>query len=344
MQELFNTANFEAIVDGNNVTSKLWSNMKVFQFRNITSGVIIPDYSEEKNQPTIYVVPMSQNDMGEIGVASNEQVWKYNGQPLSFDESGFSLVPEGVFMKTTHVVNGRKYPAIKIVKNLISDLNLDNDTIAFEGKAGVAGDYVNIYPSMDILIAETAGDPYMGAIDASNYGVITNANKSILLTALLYLGKGVVAKDVTYKWFQSTDKDWKELKSDKDAPAKLTVTDTMVESVSTFKCEFYHNGKLAAVTPIQIQDTTDPWKVHLALDGPTKMRKGDKTIITPSVVLSSTMEPIKEEFRYNYRLMNNSTLEEIRTATGDNFTMTYDEVKANAPGILLQVGAYVVKS
>lgn len=298
---------------------------------------VAPDFTIVTNQPTINPVITISTRTG-IVVPSDVK-WYYNSSEITFNASGLSLAPfAGIFQKVIRQLDNM--PGLKIVKNLASASNRDNDTIGFDGAIDTGGAARRISKDYTILIQERAGDVRVGTIsypDGKN-GVITSQTDSVQLKANLREGTyNIPTTDYTVKWKKLVGESWQVLKSESGVELTghtITVTAGMINSFQLVMAEYYDKtGSLITTDSAPVTDASDPLMIvsnPIPADE-TLVNDTDTVKYTPSVVSRSNVSAALAGFTFSYALVDPAG-KIIRTASGTSFTVTVSDSDAAGGG------------
>lgn len=280
-----------AMVEGDQVTATLSSTKPLSQYvKKGTSGVS-PDWTVEANQPIVYVVARSQNTGLRKTIQPESEEWSYNGLKIEFNASGVSTFPSyvaGKFLKTVHNDGDNDVPALKIIGNLASPDNTDNDQITFKGNVEIGGIARPLEPSITVRIEETVGDPYDGYIDATDGGVIDDDTASVTLTAHLLRGGNSITTGVSYKWSKAILGGWQEINASGGTPNKITLSAADIDSSAIIKCEFYVDNVLVFTETRPVYDETDPLVMAMNPSQSTQLKENESVTFGPTIHRRST--------------------------------------------------------
>lgn len=332
MTKIQTSARIHMVSNGDNITAVLDSNKPLSQFKKIGTNSFMPDWKVAENQPTIIPRAFSQNSKKEVPIVIGSDKWLINNKEIIFDASGLSTTPKGVFQRVTVTENGVKIPALKIIDNLISESNTDNDTLECQCKVTVGTKTFDIYPMTDITLQETSGDPYTGYISATNAGVLTNDVNAVVCTAYLQRGGASMTQGVTVKWKKRENNTYVDIPSDVDKPFQRTFTRDDVDSNLIVMAEFLVNGVSVFATTRSISDITDPLDILMTIIAGGQPLQGETDQITYEckIIRRNTNIVIPNTQPFNFTLQKTDGTE-IRKATGEQFTITgRDAVNAGA--------------
>lgn len=255
--------------------------------QSYSDGTCVPNWTDTTKQPIVYIV--LQNGSSWVLPDANYQ-WYYNGQPIQWDDQGKSLVhasglAAGTFEKVTNFTpemyqSGQYVPAIKIVKNVASDNNVDIDVIRFEGFKTLATNAVPFSAFINITITELIRGGYVGMIYLDGNTTdkdISSPTDTVGLVARLYDSSGNEMTSGTngakYEWFINDT-----VKIAKGTTNTLTVTEQDVYDYAIVKVKFYmpkdnpenpgtNIDTLVATDYLEVDDTQDPEEMYFAYNG-----------------------------------------------------------------------------
>lgn len=297
---------FTRIIDGDVITTHMYSTEILVQRLKAGTNTPLPDWNIAVNQPTIFPRAISQNTGNRIKIHSPK--WYYNGVEI--------LSGNPTFFTGTHDDGGVVVPSLTIVRNLASINNLDSDTIRFEGKATIAGVEYNVSSSIEIRIEEMVGEPYDGIIKATEGGVIDNDTPEVTATALLYKGGVQISSGVTYKWFRVGKSGDTELTPPTSTPNKMTFKDDDIDSELTIRVDFYYNGTKVYSATRLLSDETDPYYLEVSMNGPVDLRDGEEVYIKPNVKDRATGKVVTG---YNFEFVFMNNLHEVQFTHKENY-------------------------
>lgn len=325
------------VSNGDTITSQLESTEMLGQFIKAGTNQFMPDWRIAENQPVIKPVAFSQNSKTAVPVVNGSEKWLYNGVELTFDAEGLSTNPKGLFQKVVLTEQGVKIPALRIVNNLVSTSNTDNDRLTFEGKAVVGQSEFDIMPSRDITLQKTMGDPYDGFISASDSGVLTNEVASTTCKAYLRRGGAELTTGVTYKWFKRGLTAYEAIASDVNKPDQKTFKRDDVDANLIIKVEYYINSEMVYSVTRSISDLTDPLALQREILSGSEPLVGEASQITYGfkIIRKNTQTEIPTKDNYSFSLQK-ITGQEVREGTGKQFAITgKDFLNAKVPQLRL---------
>lgn len=300
--KLQKTQRITIISNGDSINAQLESDKHLSQFIKAGTNTYSPDWSKSENQPTIKPLAFSQSQ-GRVAVVFGSDSWYYNNVEIKFDASGVSTNPKGMFKRVALTENGVQVPALRIISNIISLSNTDNDLLTCKCKVKVGVKEYDIQPQRDIRLQETMGDPYDGFIAAQNGGVLTNEVDKTTCTAYLRKGGSDIVQGVTYKWFKRGLTDYIAVDSDVNKPNQRTFTRAEIDANLIIKVEFYiDNVQVFSVTR-SLSDLTDPLEIE------------------DSIVKGTDISTDNDSITYAYRVVRKNTDIVIPTASNFNFSL-----------------------
>lgn len=352
--ELQSSFKFMAVVDGATLNGYLRvdGSPLVQRYRPGTE-IFIPDFPTlpDNNKPTVATVIMNVSD-GTV-LVPNTLTFKYNGVELTFGSDGLSTNAgwEGTFKRITgHPINigGQSYPmtVLRIMKNLASASNVDNDRISVSGTVEIGGSSIEFNElSIEVSIMESTDNIYDIILEDDNGGHLVDGDTSTTIKAKIYQS-GMLLEDTTgfsYKWFKVEASGDAALGT--AATQVITVND--VDSVLTVRCDVYKDSSLLASGFLDIADITDPYYIQLNITGVTGdyIRKGETAVVTPVAVKRSTGE-INPDLvtSWQFRTVNNEgedfKLQNHPSAsfTGANCQITYTDTVNGGGAIIGYIG------
>lgn len=320
---------FTRIIDGNIITSNLYSTKILVQRLKKGADVPLPNWEEEEHQPTIYPRVIAQSTGKRVTLHSHK--WFYNGAEINSGDNRFKLV--------TYDDGGVSVPGLKIVKNLAVFDNLDTDVISFEAKTTISGVDYEVKANIDIRLEEMVGEPYDGVIEATEGGVIDDDTPEITATAILYKGGAIITEGVTYKWYRITIEGQEEIKPDPATPNKMKFKDADVNSELTIKVEFYYSGQLVYSEVRILSDETDTLYLHVSISNGQSLREGESSVLTP-MVYNRVLNQKVPGYSYEYSELDNM-LELIGKKQGATYTMTSDNLAKHGDQINIIINATI---
>lgn len=303
-----------------------------------SGGVIVaPDFAIAANQPSLFPVITVSTKTGQV-IPSDEK-WYYNSAAITFNASGLSTgTLAGVFQKVTRSSDGM--PGLKIVKNLASSTNKDNDTIGFDGAIDTGGFSRRISKDYTILIQERTGEVRVGTIsypDGKN-GVIETQTDSIQLKANLREGNNTIpTTDYTVRWKKLNGTNWVPLTNESGTEVTgytVTVTEGMVNSFQLIMCEFYGlDGVLITTDTAPVTDASDPLIIMLNPTPEDETISADDDVVkyTPMVVSRSAPTSPIAGYTYTYAVLKKDGTV-YRSGTGTSFTVGIPDSDATGGG------------
>lgn len=259
------------------------------------------DFTVAANQPTLYPMPYSSKKGTYVLPTETGMQWYYNN--LLVDNAGILDAKgavkdayKGMFSRTRYLLNGKEYPALKIIGNLCSETDQTNKTIYFVGNV----DGIQIVCKQDIPINVTTGTPFNVVVTCvnsagENDSVMDVDNEYLQLTAVLNSGNTPV-NGGTFRWEKLECGSWQNLttvsgKYTISSNGKtLKVEDAGVEGIENFRCVVTYNGA-SYYKVITLSDTRDPFFIDKGRSTPSNsIRSNENVTYTPKVYRRSTQE------------------------------------------------------
>ncbi len=350
MSEVRKVTSVRRLKNGKEVTIMMQSNVgdpyQEYRGEGASGATAAPDWTVDANRPTIWAEIYSNLQR----IIYTDAQWTYNVTKLTFGSDGLSTNSglEGVFLKTTY----QGVPALKIMKNLASKDNQDNDIIYLDCAFKVAGIDDRAQSSITVGIGRASADVYKGTIQPVNDGgyVIKKVNSSIQVRGgLLFGGAKVNDADYTVEWKKQLNGSLVPLTDDTGSNVSdtsnhtITITNSMVNSALNLYAIFKDkNGKELTSDVQGIIDASDPLSIKLnAVPADEVIVNDDDTVVyTPNVVNSDgqVMTEFSNKFLF---LLSNEQGEKI-TGAYDNSTVptssqtiTAADVDKAEPGALI---------
>lgn len=307
---------FIKILDGNVITSELYSTEILVQRLKKDTSSPIPDWENSPNKPIIYPRILSQNTGKRINISSFK--WYYNGKEIDKNDNRFE--------QTIHKDGEIEIPALKIIRNLVSYTNLDTDTISFEGNTTVGELSYTVKCSIDIRIEEVMGDAFDSELILSDSGVIDDNSQIVYCTAKLYKGGQLVTRDVKYQWYLIND-DGKVSITPEDSgfPETVSLTKDDVDLEVTVLVDILYKDKKVATISRVVIDESDNYYLYLAMTNGTTIKEGESSIIIPRVY-NRILD--KEDTGYNFEFnILDDEFKLVERVVGSQYEMTSDKLK-----------------
>ena len=352
MSEVRQTTSVRRLRNGKEVTIKMECNQGDAQQDykgNDADGnaIVAPDWAANDDERPIFWSEVLANTVRIIYTDDN---WTYNATLLTFDTNGLSnntgLV--GYFQKVTY----QGVPALKIMKNLASEDNQDNDMLYLDFAYKVGGIDTRGNASAQIRIGRAATDVYKGTImPVNDQGFVIRENGgSIQLHGRLRYGGVLVANDkYTIDWKKQTSGVFEPLKDESGnnivdpSNHTITITSGMVNSCLNVYAIFkdLQGNELTSDTQGVI-DASDPLSISKGAvpANETIIEDSDTVVYTPKVVDSEGNT--KTEFNSKFKFFLSD--EDGNAITGDydfsstptsSQTITANDVDKADPGELM---------
>ena len=315
----------------------------------------IPDFGQlaEADRPTVY--PVLRNQADASVVIPNTYTWKYNDVTLTFDSStnlSTNSGMEGTFQRITAyrvTVGGTQYTmqALRVMKNLASASNHDNDRITLDGTIEMAGASTAFAGlSKDVVIQESTGNQYSAVITNGNGSALTDDVTSLTEQLNIYKD-GVLLTDrtgITYQWYIVKPAGNTNL----GTAATQAVTRDQVDNIAVIGCDVKLDGSTVATAFDMVTDYGDPYDVRWDVSGMSGqiLQKGETATLTPVPVKRSTQaEDASLVSTWDWTVWDNSgagfTLagKDGATFQAKSATVTYAELKSAGYGMSFMVSA-----
>lgn len=274
MSSISNKFFITAIEDGTTIHGTLSSTTSLSQSWNGSGCNPNWENSTESERPLIYLNLYKGNAY--VGIANiYNQKWYYNkggGEILlSFNpNTGLNTNDEcsGYFkLVSDYNPHGLIVPAIRIMKNLASDENLDIDLIRFEGdyKESASASPINFSTSIQIRLTVVEGQGFFGVINAPQGTDLTQDQQSITLSGTLYKANSSVSS-YSIKWYVN-----EVYKATTTGNNTITLTRADVTEYALVRAEFYEGeqaaGEVKFTEFIGIDDVIDDEILYVQYDG-----------------------------------------------------------------------------
>lgn len=191
-----------SIKDGTIVTAAIYCDKPLVQLID-EQNVSDPDWTIAANQPTVWCVTRT----GATIKTPSSFTWKVNDTAILFPANptpGVSVSTnfDGAFMYMTKTIDGKNVPCIKIIKNIITWDNADNDILVCEGAMEYNGADIGYSVSTTIRRGELSSSGYFGWIEGDSYVTAqSGASGTAYMYAHLKTAEGTVTSFST-KWFR----------------------------------------------------------------------------------------------------------------------------------------------
>lgn len=283
------------IKDGKSVSAILRSNTTLTQSVD-QAGVCTPNWNADENgHDTTPIINVSSRLSGKAQPPMDGYAWKWNGQAITFGSNGKSNgtfvqtvggVTYPIFEKTTVQESGKSMPALKILRNLASTVNTNNDTIGLSGEMDAGGKGLGFDIFLPVRIQETAGTGWSGRVDGDPS--ITENNKTAVLNA--YLKKGTsVQQAFKVKFYRegvdtSAEPPQGYTVTTQNGMASVSYNDSQITDNVMIRCEFYatENNVESLVDTVyfNIDDDTDVMELQVGSKTFTRVNDADVVVGT----------------------------------------------------------------
>ena len=304
----------------------------------------VPDFTAlaEDQRPTLVVVVKTST--GEwTPIQAETAVWRYNGIILTFDSAGLSTNTGyvGVFKRImgyqlkdgSHTYSSI---ALRVMKNLYSLGNKDNDRISFSGSCEIGGQQISVEDlSREIVIEETTGQQwsiYLNNMDINEKG------QTVTLTPEVYRSSQKLTnyEGLAFKWYKLTADGY----SPAGTSTSLTIQDTEVNGSLLLRCDLISGESVVASATATIEDYSDPLAVRMEYSGITArcVRKGQTATLTPVAYHRSDGSIDPSYNSWVFRLQNNAGEPFELDGKGSEFTaasfsITFEQMKKAGFGL-----------
>lgn len=237
------------IDDGSTLSAVIRSDKTLTQMYSAESGACSPDWTVAANQPTAYVVTRMG---GTVKLALQTVTWQYNGTTITFDENGYSTNFTWVdgngdshptFQKGFSDVAslGLSTPWLKVLGNLATVGNTDQDVLTCMGSVEISGAPLNWDVSTPIRISTLAGSGYYGWIEGDamvTSGTVGDSGYTATMEAHLTNGTNPVSGFQT-EWFrEGIDAQATPFKA-KSASSTCSINASQIEGHVVMRCDIY---------------------------------------------------------------------------------------------------------
>ena len=256
------------------------------------AGVFIPDFESgsiaETEKPTLALF-VANHATGKLMTPQTVD-WAYNGVTLTFGSDGLSTNEgmAGTFKKidaynASYLGTDVTVRALRVMKNLVSMTNMDNDRISASGTVEVKGKPVQFNDiGAEVVIQKRTDSMYYMEVTPSQLKLSSN-NTSGQLEAQVSAG-GNLVKDLmgyTFKWEKITSSGNVTLQQGNSN--KVTVELDDVDSMADIMCTVSKGGDVLCTAFASVWDMSDPVQVEMTTSGadPNSMYEDDTITITP---------------------------------------------------------------
>lgn len=321
---------------GDSLLATLHSDKPLFQ--GVTdSTTVAPDWTDPQNQPTITPeVYSSRNGSVTIGAFT----WYYNGTPVQFGsaaadgwatELANSTANPGParFKVCVNPAAGETAGMLKIIGNLASNNNMDNDILKFETTVETGGVRSTAGASIDVLIQPMGASAYQGLVTVSPSNTFTDKVTDITLTPSLIMGAAPVG-GYTVEWYHDSVADGNKVAKGINGNV-LTVNRDDVGAQELYIAVFYVGGTEVSRYGVTLTDTTDEFYIKIevfnadtnTLTASTIASANDRLKLVASVV-DKTGNPVSVPASASWmgRVMNHDTWKQLRSVQDNEVIVT----------------------
>lgn len=252
------------------------------------------DFTVAANRPTIYPLCYSSKRGEYVIPTTVGQQWYYNN--LQVDNAGILDASgkvkdayKNLFAVVEYELNGKKYPALKIIGNLVTEDDQTNKTIYYVSTV----DGKQVVCKIDIPINVSTGTLYQVVISCVNSEgqddtVINTVDETLTLTCFLNSGNTEVEAS-EYYWEKLVCGAWTRIADKtgffklKNNGKQLVVYSDGIGGLETFRACCKLDGKLFSNT-IPLSDVRDPFIVNIGRSTESNIIKvADNVTYTPMV-------------------------------------------------------------
>jgi len=284
--------------------------------------------------------------------------WYYNNPGssaalISFNSEGKSTGTfAGLFEETEVSVNGKTFPALKIVGNLANAEDYTDKYIYFT--ASYKG---NTFTCQQLIpIQASAGSQYKILLsvegeDGTGDNVLSNDNDWVKYTAYLQIAGQSVSSGVSFKFYRLVSGAWEEVSTSAGlyevasgaSSGYIKLYNAAVEGVELYKVAAVHDGETFEET-FEVTDIHDPFYI---VDGCSvageAVKQGETVTYSPQIYDRSTGELATglyatSKWSFSFSFLSRKTGAKIDTLTKDN--LTYDNIQA-AGGVAVVIEASI---
>lgn len=251
-------------------------------------GAVTPSFGTN-NSPMLIFMPFDSENAATPIDAGDGIVWTVNGVVLSFtsnvstnkfsDESGH-------FVKTTKTVTYGSgddkvtvvLQCLKVVKNLVNINDKSSFVIGASVKKRIDNTSVDLSASFSVTIAKgeiasrrvriQSPSDFGGTPFTISKKYEKDSKGSLVAGCYCMLEAVAITTDVengseyTYEWAQQKAGGWSAVSGDASNPARLTVTEDMVDGSALFRCIMKKDGAYYGQDIQNVNDVSDPYQVY----------------------------------------------------------------------------------
>ena len=258
-----------AINDGVTVSATMTTSSSLAQ--QFTGATCVPNWAEGSGGPELTVTAYKNGSAASVASGT----WYWNGVAITTNNA--TVMPAYANLFRASLSSG--IPKLKIIGNLASAENTDDDVISYQGQVMLSSSSVSFEVSRSVRLSRAESSGYVGVLefvtgrdlaDATTENAPTILNEetdTVYIRATLFSGGGAGATSgFTPKWFIGD--------TEKSGGNPLTVTRDMVDDYATVRCIFLDNNGEEELTTayITVDDDLDAFQmftssVLLAADG-----------------------------------------------------------------------------
>lgn len=331
-----------AYEDGDTITSGMGvaidSGYGLSQYFDTATGKVVnTDFT--KHPPTLF--PQAYSTKRGALIVPDTVQWYYNNMnsdsAILGDDGNVKAAFSTLFQKTTVVMDGVTFPALKIIGNLATPTDYTDKYIYFSGtfssKSFICSQLIPIQASVGNsykVILSWEGES--GAGDAT----LSNDNDWVKVTAKLQQAGTDVTSGVVYKFqkYDNASEQWTELSS-LDGMVEVSgnvikIYAPFVDGVDAFRAVAVYLTQ-GYVTPFSISDVHDPFVIYdgCSIDGDAVEANIDVTF-TPQVYNRKTAKADDTHtWSFVYSVFRRSDNQLLTQKVGASATVKYDLIADN---------------
>ena len=324
-QQLSRIRNLYKYEDGDQIEARMGVSIDagygLTQYWDDRQGKVVnTDFTQ--HPATLYPFPYSSKRGQYVVPATQGQQWYYNNPETEtagiLDESGNVKASfSSLFEKTTIVIGGATYPALKIKGNLCSATDLTDKHIyyksTYNGKPFTCSQLIPVQTTVgdakEILIS-------LETEDGSGSNVLSNTNKWVKMTAMLQRA-GSTVSGATYQWQKLVNGAWQNVTNQLGVIEVVSadcikVYDAGVDAEDIFRVAVTSDS----VTSYKTQQLTDTADTYYIFDGCSQagdaVEEGVNVTFNPVVYDRRTNVPdTANTWHFSFQLLNLITGAEV---------------------------------
>ncbi len=240
MAQVSNRFFVTSIKDGTAITAVIYSDKTLTQSVTPGTNASDPDWGTDTSaQPTVHCVVRA----GATAKTPAQWTWKLNDVAITFPANPTAGTAStnfnGIFQWATVNIGGVACPAIKIVGNIISVTNQDNDVLSCEGSVEYNGAQISYSVATTIRISTLSGSGYFGWIDGDAYVTAqTGQAGTATMNARLKTADGAVHNFKT-KWYLEPSANPFATVAAVSGVATASITGSQFVDYVVVRCDFF---------------------------------------------------------------------------------------------------------